>query len=119
MADLSSHTNYTGKYSGLLDNLWVTLVIAGACLIGYEIEAHIPRRRGRQGTFERLPVRVFWTLRRLWGEWPSGKRRLSREQGGLSADEMVREKGVSLNDKSVQEEKARKRLGSREGWEFG
>ncbi|KAK8866036.1 hypothetical protein IAR55_001187 [Kwoniella newhampshirensis] len=63
MADLSQHTNYTAAYSGLLDNFYLTLGIAGACLIGYEIEVHMPRRRGRDGRFQRIPVRVYHAVR--------------------------------------------------------
>ncbi|WWD17764.1 hypothetical protein CI109_102205 [Kwoniella shandongensis] len=72
MADLSQHTNYTAAYSGLLDNFYLTLGIAGACLIGYEIEVHIPRRRGKDGRFQRIPVRVYHALRGMWG-WGRGE----------------------------------------------
>ena len=59
MASLEQHTSYTGAYSGLLDNFWVTLAIAGICVVGHEIEIHIPRRRGRDGRYRRIPVRLF------------------------------------------------------------
>jgi hypothetical protein len=37
MADLKSRPDYNGAYSGLVKNLWLTIGIAGVCLIGYEM----------------------------------------------------------------------------------
>ncbi|ORX36074.1 hypothetical protein BD324DRAFT_642750 [Kockovaella imperatae] len=108
MADLSQHTNYTGAYSGLLDNLWVTLAIAGICLVGHEIEVHIPRRHGKQGTFRRIPVRVVHAAGGAWRNWRS-KRRKDRDQV---------EQGTVVEEKE-QKKTPREKLGSRESWEFG
>jgi hypothetical protein len=113
MADLTQHTNYTAAYSGLLDNFWLTLAIAGACLVGYEIEVHIPRRRGRDGPFKRIPVRVVHAAKRAWKRRKEGK--LEGEKGGRKSTEQLVEKGVE--DERVAE--ARAKLGSRESWEFG
>ncbi|CAD6584971.1 MAG: hypothetical protein TREMPRED_004003, partial [Tremellales sp. Tagirdzhanova-0007] len=88
MADLAQHSNYTARYSGLLDNLYVTVVIAGVCLLGYEIEIHVPRRRGQEGPFKRIPEGLISEKKEEDGE----------EDGKLRA--------------------ARRRLGSREAWEF-
>jgi hypothetical protein len=41
MADLKSRPDYNGAYSGLVKNLWLTIGIAGICLVGYEIEVRI------------------------------------------------------------------------------
>ncbi|ORY32231.1 putative integral membrane protein [Naematelia encephala] len=117
MADLEQHINYTGKYSGLLDNLWVTLGIAAVCLVGYEIEVHIPRRRGRDGSYRRVPVRVILAFKRGWASWRRGE--LSWRGKGSSerpsTDGFIREKPEG--DTKVEE--ARRKLGSREAWEFG
>jgi hypothetical protein len=112
MADLSQHSNYTGAYSGLLDNLWVTLALAGFCLVGYELEVHIPRRRGRDGTFRRIPVRVILALREQWGRW-----RRRKAKGGVgrpSTEGLIRGR-----DRGNEVDEARRKLGSREAWEFG
>jgi hypothetical protein len=115
MADLSQHSNYTGAYSGLLDNFYVTLAIAGACLIGYEIEVRIPRRRGRSGRFRRIPVRIYNAVMRI------GKRPKGREIKGRAGTEGLvhgdREKQGVAGQEQVSKE--RLRLGSRESWEFG
>nr|XP_018267046.1 uncharacterized protein I303_01029 [Kwoniella dejecticola CBS 10117]OBR89204.1 hypothetical protein I303_01029 [Kwoniella dejecticola CBS 10117] len=112
MADLSQHTNYTAAYSGLLDNFYLTLAIAGACLIGYEIEVHIPRRRGNDGPFQRIPVRLFHAAQRGWNHFKGKRgREHDREDGRPSSEGLVRDQ----ND----EDRARRRLGDRESWEFG
>jgi len=112
MADLSQVQSYTGKYSGLLNNLYVTITIAGICLIGYEIEVHVPRRRGRDGTFRRIPVRIYWGVKKAWCGWRRGKWRSEGEERP-SQEGLVREKGGGDVDR------ARQRLGDREQWEFG
>jgi hypothetical protein len=117
MADLSQHSNYTGAYSGLLDNLWVTLAVAGFCLVGYELEVHIPRRRGRDGTFRRIPVRVVWAVRGQWVRWRRRKSKSGSEGGGEgrpSTEGLIRGR-----DGGNEVDEARRRLGSREAWEFG
>lgn len=107
MADLAQHSSYTAEYSGLLDNLYLTLAIAGACLIGYELEVHIPRRRGRDGTFRRIPARIFLAARG----------RLSSRKDGV---ESHARKEVSLEKSAVTGlDGARQKLGDRESWEFG
>ena len=106
MADLSQHTNYTGLYSGLLDNFWVTVAIGGLCIIGHEIEVHIPRRHGAQGTYRRVPVRVVHAARRAWGRWRSRRRKGEVEDGG------IQKTGEGSRT-------PREVLGSRESWEFG
>ncbi|KAK4684446.1 calcium permeable stress-gated cation channel, partial [Tremellales sp. Uapishka_1] len=115
MADLSQHTNYTARYSGLLDNFWLTLAIAGVCLVGYELEIHVPRRRGREGRFRRVPVRMGLAVMDRWKnrtkEGGKGKP-LRRDEGELSE-----EKNGEVQDEKLLE--ARRRLGSRENWEFG
>ena len=110
MADLSQHTNYTGAYSGLLDNLWVTLAIGAACLVGHEIEVRVPRRHGKQGTFRRVPVRVVLAARRQWSKWRSGRRKEVEDGNGALEKE-------TLEKDELKE--ARRRLGARESWEFG
>jgi hypothetical protein len=113
MADLSQHTNYTGAYSGLLDNLYVTIAVAAVCLLGYEIEVHIPRRRGRAGKFRRIPVRLWLAMKGLGkGKEKNGNRKVGRD----SSEGLVGEK-VEGRDKNLVQE--RNRLGSRESWEFG
>ncbi|WVQ97269.1 hypothetical protein IAU59_004380 [Kwoniella sp. CBS 9459] len=112
MADLSQHTNYTAAYSGLLDNFYLTLAIAGACLIGYELEVHIPRRRGKDGRFQRVPVRIYKAAQRGWRRWKGGTAESQRHVDGRQSSE-----GLIADD--TKEEKARKRLGDRESWEFG
>ncbi|WRT64262.1 uncharacterized protein IL334_001193 [Kwoniella shivajii] len=112
MADLSQHTNYTAAYSGLLDNFYLTLAIAGACLVGYEIEVHIPRRRGREGRFQRIPTRLINAAQRAWNSWTSRNGNdHQRKEGRASSEGLVRDES--------EEGKARNRLGPREGWEFG
>lgn len=115
MADLSQHANYTAAYSGLLDNFYLTVAIAGACLAGYEIEAHIPRQRGRDGPRQRLAVRAYNALARRWRERKdpgvSHQSRQGRGSWRLSSE------GLVAGDKPVDPE--RERLGSRESWEFG
>ncbi|OCF73930.1 hypothetical protein I204_05778 [Kwoniella mangroviensis CBS 8886] len=112
MADLSQHTNYTAAYSGLLDNFYLTLAIAGACLIGYEVEVHIPRRRGKDGRFQRVPVRLFYAAQRGWERLRGrGAKFQNREDGRPSSEGLVRDEG--------EEDKARSKLGDRESWEFG
>ena len=115
MADLSQHTNYTGAYSGLLDNLWVTLCVAGACLVGYELEVHVPRRHGREGTFERIPVRLYRAAGRAW------RRQRLKSGGGGSGEERTSEEGLvrERKDEGKATTDARNSLGSRESWEFG
>jgi hypothetical protein len=127
MADLSQH-NYTGDYSGLLNNFYITLVVAGVCVVGYEIEVHIPRRRGRDGTFRRVPVRVYWAAKKAWRGWKRGRR---KGEGGVerpSQEGLVREgekgygragEGEGSAEREEGQDEARKRLGDRESWEFG
>ncbi|WVQ82649.1 hypothetical protein IAT38_004781 [Cryptococcus sp. DSM 104549] len=112
MADLSQHTNYTAAYSGLLDNFYLTLGIAGVCLVGYEIEAHVPRRRGKDGHFQRVPVRVWHALRGRWKRWRGKKAGEGprREDGRLSSEGLVSPGKLEID--------AREKLGSREAWEF-
>ncbi|WVR05989.1 hypothetical protein IAU60_003017 [Kwoniella sp. DSM 27419] len=112
MADLSQHANYTAAYSGLLDNLYLTLAIAGACLVGYEIEVHIPRRRGTQGRFKRVPVRIYQAARRAW--------RASDTSAPTLGDEHHHQQPSEQLDREEPNAHAeRKRLGDREAWEFG
>ncbi len=105
MADLSQNATYTGDFSGLLNNLWLTLAIGGVCLVGYEIEVQIPRRRGWHGTRRGVFVRVWQastrTLRRL-------RRRQPHPELGVKED---------LRAEAKDSEYAR--LGDREAWEFG
>ena len=115
MADLSQVATYTGKYSGLLNNLYVTITVAGVCLIGYEIEVHVPRRRGKDGIFKRIPVRVYESLKSSWHGWKRGDRRTRGGGERPSQEGLVREKGGP----EAQADKARQRLGARESWEFG
>ncbi|KAE8542852.1 hypothetical protein D1P53_000915 [Cryptococcus gattii VGV] len=115
MADLSQHANYTAAYSGLLDNFYLTVAIAGACFLGHEIEVHIPRQRGRDGPRQRLAVRAYNALARQWNRRKDpGTLLQSRRRKGswrLSSE------GLVGGDKPVDPE--RERLGSRESWEFG
>ncbi|WVW82429.1 hypothetical protein I302_104439 [Kwoniella bestiolae CBS 10118] len=112
MADLSQHTNYTAAYSGLLDNFYLTLAIAGACLIGYEVEVHIPRRRGKDGPFQRVPVRLYYAAKRGWRRLRTGKTQSHhREDGRPSSEGLVRDQDSG--------DRARRQLGDRESWEFG
>lgn len=113
MADLAQHTNYTGEYSGLLDNLWLTLAIAGVCVLGYELEVHMPRRRGKDGTFRRVPVRAVVALKEQWMSW----RARGRSRAASDAIQIVVEKQDTTPP--TKEEFDRARLGSREAWEFG
>lgn len=114
MADLESH-NYQAAYSGLVNNLYVTLAVAAACVIGYELEVHIPRRRGKDGPFHRIPVRLAaFVMRRLRGR----RRRGGRDDRGNDRacdEELVTEKPQGESDVGV----ARRQLGAREAWEFG
>lgn len=119
MADITQHSNYTGKYSGLLDNFWVTLTVAGICLIGYEIEVHIPRRRGKDGTFQRIPVRIFFAAERAWYRWRSAGWKAENGKERPSQEGLVREKGKEVVEGDEEQDEARRRLGSRERWEFG
>ena len=110
MADLSQHTNYTGAYSGLLDNLWVTLAIGAVCLVGHEIEVHVPRRHGKEGSFKRIPVRVVLAAKRQWSRWRSGRRKdVQGENGAFEKD----------NGERAERQEAIRNRGSRESWEFG
>lgn len=115
MADLSQHANYTAAYSGLLDNFYLTVAIAGACFLGHEISVHIPRQRGRDGPRQRLAVRAYNALARQWNRRknPGASLQPRRRKGSwrLSSE------GLVAGDKPVDPE--RERLGSREGWEFG
>lgn len=116
MADLNQHINYTGAYSGLLDNFWVTLSIAAACLIGHEIEVRIPRRRGRDGSAQRIPIRLGLAAQRQW------RRLRGRQRGSSSRDGRDILGSETTNEESIQEgnmTKARRKVGSRESWEFG
>lgn len=86
--------NYTGKYSGLLSSLYLTVGIGGLCLIGFETLRHVPRRRGQQGAkipknhriYRRTPRRARlsgdentntanYKKRRIfsWAYWRAGK----------------------------------------------
>lgn len=113
-ADIYQHKNYTGVYSGLLDNLWLTLAIAGACLVAYEIEVQIPRRRGRNGTFQHIHVRIYRAAQRGWKRWRSGAPRVDH----ASSSQTVSELKTGQPGQSAKLEAARKRLGDREAWEF-
>lgn len=111
MADLSQHANYTGAYSGLLNNLWLTLGIAGACLLGYEIEVRIPRRRGWQGGKKRAVVRIWWAGKKAWVRYRRrGEDGIDKEKGGEKR---------SLEEPESNLAKERRRVGDREHWEFG
>lgn len=115
MTDLSQHTSYTAAYSGLLNNFWLTLAIAGACLLGHEIGIRIPRRRGRDGRFRRVGARVALACGRVW-------RRRKRKKGGgeEKRTRIEEEKGLSKQEKEkLKEQRAREQLGDRESWEFG
>lgn len=102
-------------YSGLLDNFYVTLAIAAVCLVGHEIEVHVPRRRGKDGTFKRIPVRIVHAIQREWKQWHSGRRKTGEGEERTSEEGLVREKaGINATN-----DRARQRLGSRESWEFG
>jgi hypothetical protein len=115
MADLTSRANYTGAYSGLLNNLWLTIAIAGVCLVGYEIEVRIPRRRGWQGTKKRAVVRIWWATKRAWAR--SRKRKDgSGSQDGEKGGEVIKD-GESAQMSKMQKE--RERVGDRESWAFG
>lgn len=107
MADLSQHLNYTAAYSGLVKNLWLTIGIAGICLIGYEIEVRVPRRRGRRGTARRMPVRVYQTISTIW----KGRKRKSHFE-----DTRREAKWRGAENRLASE---RARVGDRESWEFG
>ena len=113
MADLAQHSGYSANWSGLLDNLYVTAAIAVVCLVGYEIEVHIPRRRGRDGTYQRVAVRLWYTARRRWERWRGGTRGFKEDKERPSTEVLMRGHETTLM------EEERKRLGDRESWEFG
>lgn len=104
MADLTQHANYTGDFSGLLNNLWLTLAIGGFCLVGYEIEVRVPRRRGWDGTKKGVFVRIWMASARSW-------RRFRRKRPHPELGK------VQVKDEKSTDEYAR--LGDREAWEFG
>jgi hypothetical protein len=110
MADLKSRPDYNGAYSGLVKNLWLTIGIAGVCLIGYEIEVRIPRRRGRRGTFRRIPVRLYQACTRAWKRWKT------RTPGPQSSRKALWNSTYTKDEKLAVE---RERIGDRESWEFG
>jgi hypothetical protein len=112
MADLDQRPGYDAAYSGLVKNLWLTIGIAGVCLIGYEIEVHIPRRRGRRGTFRRFPVRIYLASARAWARWNS---RPNDSTPSFTPSTPRRELGTG--DEKLADERAR--IGDRESWEFG
>nr|ODN96786.1 hypothetical protein L204_03495 [Cryptococcus depauperatus CBS 7855] len=112
MADLSQHANYTAAYSGLLDNFYLTLAIAGACLIGYEVEAHVPRKTGKEGPHERIWARIYKAAVRSWHRQKDlGIQHPERRDGRSSSEGLV--------DNEEKRDPERERLGSRESWEFG
>lgn len=117
MADLSQQKTYNGAYSGLVKNLYVTIGIAGIFLIGHEIEVHVRRRRGRDGTFQRIPVRIFHAAKRaLQGRGKGADRRRRKDEPrGVGVAEVL--EGANAENEDLKE--ARRRLGGREGWEFG
>jgi hypothetical protein len=117
MADITQITSYTGRYSGLLNNFYVTIAIAGVCLIGYEIEVHIPRRRGRDGTFKRIHVRIGLAAKRAWSRWTKGRIKQKQRGNHIDLKALVGENGGAAQVSA--EERARRRLASRESWEFG
>ncbi|EIW72492.1 hypothetical protein TREMEDRAFT_66911 [Tremella mesenterica DSM 1558] len=117
MADLPQRTNYTAAYSGLLDNLYLTLAIAGACLGGYELLVHMPRRRGKQGRFQRVPVRAFFALKRFWTNRKRG--RIRNNSSSYPSDHKRQTTEDTAQTKTSKEEFERARLGSQEDWEFG
>jgi hypothetical protein len=115
MTDLSQHTSYTAAYSGLLNNFWLTLAIAGACLLGHEIGIRIPRRRGRDGRFRRVGARIALSVRRVWR-----RRRRRKKAGGDELSKRTEDKQLSKEERKRREAtKAREELGDRESWEFG
>lgn len=114
MADLSQHAAYTGDFSGLLNNLWLTLAIGGVCLVGYEIEVRIPRRRGWDGTKRTVWVRIYWAARGGWKRIRTGGKDRRHHEEGLQRS---REPTV-VNEKDATDPE-RERLGDREAWEFG
>jgi len=115
MADLSQHKSYDGAYSGLLDNFYVTLAIAGVCLLGHEIGVHISRRRGRDGPFKRIPVGLVIAAKRTLDSWRYGENESSQKEGRVSNAD----RAIDLSGEEGKAAAARKRLGSREAWEFG
>jgi len=108
MADLSQHVNYTAQFSGLLNNFYVTVAIAAACLTGHEIGVHFPRRRGRDGHFDRIPLRLVEAAKRGWERWRNRDKQI--EVGATSKGSVIDKEGPSETRQSV---------GSREAWEFG
>lgn len=110
MADLDSRKDYNAAYSGLVKNLWLTIGIAGICLVGYEIEVHIPRRRGRRGTFRPIPVRLYQACTRAWKRWKT------RTPGPQSSRKALWNSTYTNDEKLAVE---RERIGDRESWEFG
>lgn len=116
MADLSQHSNYSGAYSGLINNLYVTIGILGIFVIGHEVEIHIRRRRGRDGTFQRIPVRIYKAAQRAIKRQKASRKR----RNGQSDRREVSEGVISISpDDDARTLEDRKRLGGREGWEFG
>lgn len=108
MADLSQRINYTAAYSGLLNNLWLTIGIAGVCLLGYEIEVRVPRRRGRRGTARRMPIRAYEGILRIW----KGRKRKPPQE----VDGTAKPRWRGAEERLASE---RERVGDRESWEFG
>lgn len=111
MADLRQRPDYTAAYSGLVKNLWLTIGIAGVCLIGYEIEVRIPRRRGRRGTFRRIHVRLYLACTRAWHKWKC------RTPGAAQSSRRALWNSTYTHDEKLAVE--RERIGDRESWEFG
>ncbi|ODN77902.1 hypothetical protein L202_05008 [Cryptococcus amylolentus CBS 6039] len=109
MADLSQHTNYNAKYSGLLDNLWLTLAIAGVCLIGHELEVRVPRQRGTDGPRRLLVVRIYQALRGWKRRTSSRSHHPQQGDGRTSSEGLVEDKANRPSDRPK----------SREDWEFG
>ena len=110
MADLPQR-DYSAAYSGLVKNLWLTIGIAGVCLIGYEIEVHMPRRRGRRGTFQRIPIRLYQASKRAWKRWKC------RTKGPAQSSRKALWNSTYTIDEKLAVE--RERIGDRESWEFG
>jgi hypothetical protein len=112
MADLPARQGYTAAYSGLVKNLWLTIGIAGVCLIGYEIEVRIPRRRGRRGTFRHVPARLYLASARAWKRWKCR----NPAQPAQSSRKALWNSTYTAEEKLAVE---RERVGDRESWEFG
>ena len=114
MADLSQHANYTGAWSGLLDNLWLTLAIGGVCILGYEIEIRVPRRRGWRGSKQWVGLRIWRAGSRAWAK----ARRRGRSNSNVESKMHEFEADGGATEKRG-EDRERRRLGDREAWEFG